>query len=227
MTLPLQKVKAQGDVIFFDAAGTLIHLARPVGRHYAEVARRHGVTADEEAISAAFREVWRSLPAREPSPLAREGDDAPWWKDIALRVLRKAAHLPGSFDENAWFEEVYERFAQPGIWQLYDDVLPCLERLCSEYRLAVLSNFDGRLRRILADLGIARHFEHLFISSEMGCEKPHPEIFRRALETMNISPPQALHVGDDPHFDQNGGEAAGVATFLVRRPEVTLDQLRP
>ena len=49
------KVKGEAEVIFFDAAGTLIRLARPVGWHYAEVARRHGLNADQQRMESAFR----------------------------------------------------------------------------------------------------------------------------------------------------------------------------
>ena len=57
----------------------------------------------------------------------------------------------------------------------------------NDYRLAVISNFDKRLRRVLEDLGIAGRFERIFISSEIGCEKPDPEIFRRVLDVMNVN----------------------------------------
>ena len=60
------KVKGEAEVIFFDAAGTLIRLERPVGWHYAEVARRHGLNADEERMDSAFREVWGAQPFEGP-----------------------------------------------------------------------------------------------------------------------------------------------------------------
>ncbi len=224
MNLPPRKVKAQADVIFFDAAGTLIHLAQPPGWHYAEVTRQHGAPADELALETAFRRVWKSQPPREPSSSPREDDDRGWWKTIALTALRESTKLPASFDEEAWFVDVYQRFAQPGVWLLYDDVLPCLERL-KDCRLAVISNFDGRLRRILEDLLVASYFEKLFISSEVGCEKPHPDIFRKALAGMQISPEKALLIGDDARFDC--GETVGMRTFLLKRPETSLDDLGP
>lgn len=219
------KVKGEAEVIFFDAAGTLIRLERPVGWHYAEVARKHGLKADEERMESAFREVWRARPFRSPSPGARKEDDRPWWRELALEVLRTAVPSPGKIDEDAWFEELYVHFAKPGVWVLYDDAMRCLDRLAGRFRLAVISNFDRRLRLVLGELGVAAKFEQIFISSEIGCEKPHPGIFQQALDVMGVEPGRCLHVGDDPERDWAGAAAAGIAVFQVRRPGVTLDHL--
>ena len=219
------KVKGEADVIFFDAAGTLIRLARPVGWHYAEVARKHGLDTDETRMESAFREAWKARSFRPASSGSREEDDRPWWRALALDALRAAAPPAAKIDEDAWFEELYAHFAKPGVWILYDDARRCLDRLTGRFRLAVISNFDRRLRCVLEDLGVASKFEQLFISSEMGCEKPDPGIFQQALAGMGVDAWRCLHVGDDPERDWAGAAAAGMAVFEVRRPEVTLDHL--
>jgi putative hydrolase of the HAD superfamily len=40
--------------IFFDAAGTLIHLPKSVGHHYALVGKRVGLALDATALDQAF-----------------------------------------------------------------------------------------------------------------------------------------------------------------------------
>lgn len=219
------EVKREAEVIFFDAAGTLIRLERAVGWHYAEVARRHGLEVDEARLEEAFREIWSDRPPRPASPGGREHDDRPWWRELALDVLRASAPSGGEFDQEAWFEELYSHFSKPGVWVLYDDVGRCLDRLANQFRLAVVSNFDRRLRHILEDLGVGSRFERLFISSEIGCEKPDPTIFRQALEVMEVEPERCLHIGDDPERDWAGAAAAGIAVFKLRRPHVSLDDL--
>jgi putative hydrolase of the HAD superfamily len=223
MNAEVGKVKGEADVIFFDAAGTLIYLARPVGWHYALIARKHGLQVDEARMESAFREVWRARPARPPSTGPRVDDDRPWWRALALDVLRTASPSAAKIDGEAWFAELYAHFAQPGIWLLYEDARRCLHRLQGRHRLAVISNFDGRLRRVLDDLGASANFEKVFISSELGCEKPHRAIFRQALELMNVGPERCIHAGDDPERDWAGAAAAGLGVFRVRRPSVTLD----
>jgi putative hydrolase of the HAD superfamily len=225
MDAALGKVKGEADVIFFDAAGTLIYLARPVGWHYALIARKYGLEVDEARLESAFREAWRARAARPPSSGPRDDDDRPWWRALALDVLRAASPAASKIDGEAWFRELYWHFEQPGIWLLYEDARRCLDRLQGRSRLAVISNFDGRLRRIFDDLGVLAKFERLFISSELGCEKPDRTIFRKGLESMNAEPARCIHAGDDPERDWAGAAAFGLRVFRVKRPSVTLDAL--
>jgi putative hydrolase of the HAD superfamily len=225
MDCEVVKVKEEAEVIFFDAAGTLIRLKRPVGWHYAKITQSHGLMVDEAQMESAFRDVWYGRRPRPASPEGREDDDRPWWRELALDVLRAAVPSSNKIDQDRWFDDLYMHFAQPGIWVLYEDALRCLDRLANRSRLAVISNFDRRLRRILDDLDVSTRFEQIFISSEIGCEKPHPGIFQRALKVMEVEADRCIHAGDDPERDWVGALAAGIAVFKVRRPAVTLDDL--
>jgi putative hydrolase of the HAD superfamily len=93
------------------------------------------------------------------------------------------------------------------------------------FQLAVISNFDGRLRFILEQLGISKFFAHIFISSEIGADKPDPEIYRRALKFMNLKPDQVLYVGDDPDRDWKAATAAGLSVFELDREKNSLRDL--
>jgi putative hydrolase of the HAD superfamily len=100
-----------------------------------------------------------------------------------------------------------------------------LEKLQSRFQLGVISNFDGRLRFILEHLGISKYFAHVFVSSELGADKPDPEIYRRALRVMKLNPNEVLHVGDDPERDWEGPTAAGLSVFQLDRKRNSLRDL--
>ena len=214
--------------VFFDAAGTLIYLPRPVGEHYAEVAQRcGGWDAPAGAMNGAFRRAWKAMPARPPTPEGgpRPGDDRPWWRELVGRVLKEVPP-PRGFDAEAYFTAVYARFAEPGVWATFPDVAQTLGFLRNRgLRLAVVSNFDRRLRTVLEHLGLTEHFERVILSSEEGSDKPDPRIFQRALEQMNSHPAETLHVGDEPAKD-GGAEATGMRVFHLERPGRGLDVLR-
>jgi putative hydrolase of the HAD superfamily len=89
----------------------------------------------------------------------------------------------------------------------------------------VISNFDGRLRLILQHLGISKFFTHIFISSELGADKPDPEIYRRAVRLMDLQPNEVLHVGDDPQRDWEAATAAGLLVLRLDRPSNSLRDL--
>ena len=78
---------------------------------------------------------------------------------------------------------------------------------------------------ILEQLGISKYFSHVFISSELGVDKPDPEIFRRALSFINLPADKVLHVGDDPERDWKAGRAAGLNVFELNRPKNSLNDL--
>src|SRR6266481_9515602 len=93
------------------------------------------------------------------------------------------------------------------------------------FYLGVISNFDGRLRLILQHLGISKFFSHVFISSELGADKPDPEIYRRAVSLMKLHPNGVLHVGDDPERDWEAASSAGLSIFRLDRRQNSLRDL--
>ncbi|MCD7709812.1 MAG: HAD family hydrolase [Porphyromonadaceae bacterium] len=73
---------------------------------------------------------------------------------------------------------------------------PLLQKLKGKYRLAVVSNFYGNLPTVLADFGLDRYFDTIVESQQVGVRKPHPEIFRIALESLGLSSDETLVIGD-------------------------------
>lgn len=211
--------------ILFDAAGTLFHLTRTVGEQYAFVGRAVGLQLDAAALDRAFMIAWKRMAARPPTATPREDDDKGWWHALVDEVFDQVAPQTNELDRDNFFEVAYEHFAEPGVWQLFPESCDVLAELSSRHPLAVISNFDGRLRVILEHLGISRFFAHFFISSEMGYDKPDPAIFRRAAELMKIIPDELLHVGDDPERDWRAARAAGLHVYELRRPQNSLREL--
>jgi putative hydrolase of the HAD superfamily len=211
--------------IFFDAAGTLFHLTKTVGDHYALVGHEVGLDFDARKLDRAFHTAWQQMPQRPPIDEPRADDDKGWWRQLVDRVLNQVAPSLSEFDRDNFFEVAYEYFAEGGVWDLYPEVPGVLVKLRPRFQLAVISNFDGRLRFILQHLGISKYFTHTFISSELGADKPDPEIFRRALKVINLKPDEVLHVGDDPERDWQAATVAGLSVFRLDRPRNSLRDL--
>jgi putative hydrolase of the HAD superfamily len=211
--------------IFFDAAGTLFYLSKTVGDHYAYVGREVGLDLNAQELERAFKTAWQQMPRRLPIDGSRENDDKGWWRELVGHVFDQVAPSLSELDRDNFFEVAYEHFAEPGVWELYPEVPRVLEKLRPRFQLAVISNFDGRLRFILQHLGISKYFTHTFISSELGADKPNPEIFRRALKVMHLNANEVLHVGDDPERDWQAASAAGLSVFRLDRPRNSLRDL--
>ena len=211
--------------IFFDAAGTLIRLTKSVGQHYALVGEHLGKGLDAAELDRAFGQVWREMPARRATGQPRLDDDKGWWRELVARVLARTSSPLGPLDFDAFFEAAYGHFAEAGVWELYPEVAEVLAALQPRAELSVVSNFDGRLRMILEHLSISSCFRHVFLSSELGADKPDPQIYRHTLDLAGFAASDVLHVGDDPERDWAGAEAAGLQVFRLERPRNSLRDL--
>ncbi len=211
--------------ITFDAVGTLFYLTKTVGDHYAYVGREVGLDFDAQELERAFHTAWKKMPQRAAIDGPRENDDKGWWRELVDLVLDQVTPSLSELDRDNFFEIAYEHFAEAGVWELYPEVPGVLEQLQPRFQLAVISNFDGRLRLILEHLGISKFFRHVFVSSELGTDKPDPEIYRRAMKFIDLKPNGVLHVGDDPERDWEAASAAGLSIFRLDRRKNSLRDL--
>src|ERR1043166_763527 len=211
--------------ISFDAVGTLFYLTKTVGDHYAYVGREVGLYLDAQELERAFHMAWKKMPHRAAIDESRENADKGWGGALAGFGLDKAAPSLSELDRDNFFEIAYEHFAEAGVWALYPEVHGVLEQLQPRFQLTVVSNFDGRLRLILEHLGISKFFRYIFVSSELGADKPDPEIYRRALKFIDLEPNEVLHVGDDPERDWDAAKEAGLSIFPLDRLRNSLHDL--
>lgn len=213
--------------VSFDAAGTLIHLASPVGESYAAVARKHGIEADPDQLNDAFRAVWKRTPLPfSPESHIRDPNEKAWWSRLVRSVFEEVgAELPDADEYGIFFEDLYDHFERPGTWVADPDALEVVNTVSSAFQTFVLSNFDARLRRILSDLDLLNAFEAVILSCEMGASKPDPKIFEAAASHVGIAAPKILHVGDDPICDWQGAEESGFQVFRVGKGQARLGEL--
>jgi putative hydrolase of the HAD superfamily len=125
----------------------------------------------------------------------------------------------------AMVEEAFEAFIQArNEVDLYEDVLPGLERLRTRYRLFTVSNGNADLSRI----GLAHYFERSIAARQVGALKPDPAIFHKAIEGTDLAPAEVAYVGDDPELDVEGARGAGMRAIWINRGEAEWPaQFRP
>lgn len=210
---------ADVEAVTFDVGNTLITTWPSVGHLYAEVAGKHGlreVTA--ELLDARFRALW---PGRLHLAETRAG-----WQELVDEVFAGLVAIPPS---QSFFAELYDRFAEADAWRIYDDVLPTLDRLAAQgLRLAVISNWDPRLRDLLRRLALDARFETIVVSCEVGCAKPGRAIFDEAVARLGLPAGRILHIGDSAESDVVGARSAGLHALQILRgaDQPGLDHLR-
>lgn len=110
-------------------------------------------------------------------------------------------------------------------YRIYFQVHDYLKELQGrKIRLGVISNFDKRLRNILEGLKLSSYFEIMFLSGEIGMEKPNRQIFEKAAKYFQINEmEEMLHVGNDEEKDFNGARKAGARAALFNPDKVACD----
>ncbi len=89
-----------------------------------------------------------------------------------------------------------------------------LAGLAAHAKIAVVSNnLLEEQRDKLRTCGLERFVDVLVVSEEAGVAKPNPEIFRIALDRLNVSAEEAVMVGDSWTADVAGARAAGIRAF--------------
>jgi putative hydrolase of the HAD superfamily len=194
--------------VLFDAGGTLIHVDGE------RVCRAAGVPFEAGAFrcaeAAAVGAVRRLVLAH---PGSRDAERVPLYFDTLLRSLG----LADEAERRLAAGRVAGEHRRSNLWsQPGDDAAQTLETLLSRgYRVAVVSNADGRVRGLLEAAGLGRLLEFVVDSAEIGVEKPDPRIFHAATGRLELPPAACAYVGDIYEIDVVGAEGAGLAGILV------------
>lgn len=89
-----------------------------------------------------------------------------------------------------------------------------LEYLKPKYRLHIITNgFEEVQAKKMRNSGIDSFFDQVINSEMAGVKKPHPAIFRLALERTRALPQHAIMVGDNLEADILGARTAGIHTI--------------
>lgn len=206
-------------VVTFDCAQTLVHVDWKMGQFARDCALHAGLQVSEDA-SILYADLYRE---RHDKYLAvnltkDHGACKGFWDDLGVDWLRALGY------EESWLSRINSAADELGfgprskIFKIYPDVIPALERLkANGVRLAVISNWDYSLHRVLRGAGIYDEFEVVIASLEEGMEKPDTRLFHMTLEKLGVDPDEAAHVGDDPIDDLKGARDAGMRAVLIDR----------
>ena len=198
------------DTVFLDAGGILVF---PNWTRISEALARHDVNVSPRALARAEHPAKRRLDVGDTIGATTDASRAWLYFDLVLTE----AGVPLSGATRAALADLNDYHRQFNLWELVPPtVVPALEALrAMGLRLTVVSNANGTLRAHLERLQLARWFDCVLDSCEIGVEKPDPRLFEIALERSGARPESTIHVGDLYHVDVVGARAAGLRAVLV------------
>jgi FMN phosphatase YigB (HAD superfamily) len=91
-----------------------------------------------------------------------------------------------------------------------------LRLLGRRYRLGIISNFYGNLATVCRETGLSPFLTVIVDSTQAGCTKPDPRIFRAALAALHTDAGQAVFVGDSLSRDMAGARGVGMPHIWLR-----------
>jgi len=199
-------------VVTFDAGQTFIELDLDfLTRRLAE----RGVTVARSALAAASPAAWRRY-----DELVDPAAGHPW-RELMTTLLQGA----GLANVGPLVDWLWEEQPRVNLWRAE---IPGMVALARELgargvRVAVLSNSEGRLAELLAEIGIADGFAAVIDSGRVGLEKPDRRIFDHALAVLGATGP-GIHIGDSWPADIEGALGAGWrAIWFGRRATAVAD----
>ncbi len=207
----IEELRSAPGAVFFDAVGTLIHPDPPAPIVYATFGRRHGSSLAIETIAAHFRIAFRRQEAIDRLSGWRTDEDREYarWRAIVAETLTDVT------DPEACFRELYAHFARPDAWRVQAEAGPTLRNLAERgWHIGMASNFDGRLRGVVAGLPELAPVRTIIISSEVGFRKPADPFFAEISRKAGIAMNRIIYVGDDLANDYAGAQAAGMTAIL-------------
>lgn len=215
---PQAIISAGTRAIFLDAGGTLFYPFPSVGHYYSKIAARHGCKVDAGDVEAAFRRVWHEHDGiGDLKSYCDEKIEKTFWRKIVSGVFKDFKGIR-SFD--LFFDELHALFGEPSVWKLFPEVEEVLRALKERgLILGLVSNWDSRLLKLCAGLGLDPYLDFKVISAAFGAAKPSPKIFEEALRKAHVKAGEALHVGDSLEDDIRGAHEAGIKAIWVDRSE--------
>ncbi len=202
--------------VCFDAVGTLIYPFPPVSEAYGRIGRRHGASLKSDEIDRRFRAAFQRQEEQDRR-LGYHTDEArerQRWAAIVAEVFHDQPDPAGPL------AELWDHFARSDAWACFPDVASCLGWLKTHgYQIGIASNYDRRLRSVVAGLPPLGNCDLLAISAEIGWRKPALPFFTGMLQAIHQPAERVLLVGDDWENDYQGGTQAGLQVILVDRQQ--------
>lgn len=217
------KLPSPLSALFLDVGGTLLRPSISVGSAYSSALECTGTTLDPDELNRAFMEEFN---ARKQIARATQGtaygatheQARVFWHSVFMATLPPQVQKHPSVSKA--FDDVYAYFGEARAWTLFPDTMPFLEELKRrQIPVIIVSNWDARLPDLLDALGITPWVQTVVGSFQVESEKPAPEIFVKALASLNpsVSFDQVLHVGDNDAEDGEGARGLGVPFVRIDR----------
>lgn len=195
------------DLLSFDVFGTLISVRD------GSYAAFESILRDSNAAGIDVKAFWEHWEERN---IAHYWEPYRPYKEICALSLEEAFAHFGVTGRATSIQRYFDAFAG---FQLYPDVVPTLETLGRDHRLAIVSNIDDDL---LAATPLGRTFDLVCTAQRARGYKPDGSLFRYLLDHAGVPKDRILHAGQSQFTDMVGGKPLGLTIAWINRRAIAL-----
>lgn len=196
--------------VLFDLGGTLIQTGE-IPEVMKRVLQDRGIHRSLQEIQKAWRKGEEDLDFRDLTRLLDE-----FWVRWNVRIL---SNLQIKSDIRTLAEFIAAHWWDYSNVTLYQDarkMLPLLKERALKIGL-ITNGLQSDVDVILRRAGLQDFFDVIVMIDTLRKMKPDVEVFRHALQELNVSPAQAIFIGDEMEADYKGAQRAGLSAFLIDR----------
>jgi len=173
---------------------------------------RHIIETEYLSAMRHFDDLWKKRRDKQYMSAAKLMKSILRNLDVELSTSSKSTIIKG-------FEEAILEDPPP----LVNGSKAVMKSLHGNYQIGLISNTgitSGRLlRRVLRHRRMLQYFTCTIFSDEIGYTKPHPIIFRKAVEELKVNVDEIVHIGDLLETDIAGANTFGMKTIWFNKSD--------
>lgn len=208
------------EFVFFDLDDTLLDFKKAERIALKKALKDFGYNADDKA-AARYSEInisqWKLL---ELGILTRE--------EVKVRRYELLFEELGLDLDAHKVTQAYENYLSQGHYFI-SGAQEIIERLSPIYRLYIVSNGASAVQESrIKSSGIEKYFNDIFISQNIGFDKPDARFFEHCFESIDgFEKERAVIIGDSLTSDIKGGINAGISTVWYNPRKATVGEIIP
>jgi len=205
--------------IFFDLGDTLVHIKPEILQTVCgKIGRSRGYPLKIDEYEIAFQKEWSKR--RSPAYMhlikgvSTHKKEIIYWESFFASLLTTLRADRNNLGFVKWLANIY---SNSRAFDCFKDVHPVLAELkASRFKLGLISNAFPSADEIIKDLDIRQYFDYSLLSFESNYIKPEPEIYRFAVEKLEVEIQKTIFVDDHQGFVEAAGNL-GMNAYLIER----------
>jgi 2-haloacid dehalogenase len=204
----------QFKVLTFDCYGTLIDWESGILSTLRPILSRYCKDIDDTQIIKLYDEFERKIQSE---------NEYLNYKEVLKRVIQQFGN---KFEFNPSYSELNCLTDSLGSWKAFPDTIQALKELKEKYKIVIISNIDDDLFA-LTEKHLQIKFDWIITAEQVKSYKPSLKNFEYAIEKINVSPDQILHIAQSVYHDIIPTNSLDLSNVWVNRKNISKFEKSP